>query len=421
MTTYTMLSYNKFRLLNIIMETVFYRYNPWWNNSLILPDIIPRKNLVERLKVDLGTKDILFLTGLRRIGKTTLMKLLIESLINGKKVPHKNIFYISLDDYQLSKLSILEIIEEYRRIQQIPFREKIYVFLDEVTSKDDFEIQLKNIYDSGYIKVIASSSSTTLLKSKKPYLTGRNKLVEILPLDFEEYLQFKEITILPEDRALKQKYFEEYLSIGGIPEYVLRGDVEYLKEVIDDILYKDIISHYKVEDINILKDYFSLLMERAGKVVSTNKISKILEISPDTSNRYLKMFEDSYLIYKVSRFGKTNETIRAAKKIYAADTGIKTFSTGFRDLGSLFENYVYLQIRDKKPRYVYKDGNEIDFMTQDKILIEVKYGREIEGKQKELFDKYKSKDKIVIRNIFELEDFLNKINVFKINKTESNR
>lgn len=403
------------------METVFYRYNPWWNNSLILPDIIPRKNLVERLKVDLGTKDILFLTGLRRIGKTTLMKLLIESLINGKKVPHKNIFYISLDDYQLSKLSILEIIEEYRRIQQIPFREKIYVFLDEVTSKDDFEIQLKNIYDSGYIKVIASSSSTTLLKSKKPYLTGRNKLVEILPLDFEEYLQFKEITILPEDRALKQKYFEEYLSIGGIPEYVLRGDVEYLKEVIDDILYKDIISHYKVEDINILKDYFSLLMERAGKVVSTNKISKILEISPDTSNRYLKMFEDSYLIYKVSRFGKTNETIRAAKKIYAADTGIKTFSTGFRDLGSLFENYVYLQIRDKKPRYVYKDGNEIDFMTQDKILIEVKYGREIEGKQKELFDKYKSKDKIVIRNIFELEDFLNKINAFKVNKTESNR
>ena len=421
MTTYTMLSYNKFRLLNIIMETVFYRYNPWWNNSLILPDIIPRKNLVERLKVDLGTKDILFLTGLRRIGKTTLMKLLIESLINGKKVPHKNIFYISLDDYQLSKLSILEIIEEYRRIQQIPFREKIYVFLDEVTSKDDFEIQLKNIYDSGYIKVIASSSSTTLLKSKKPYLTGRNKLVEILPLDFEEYLQFKEITILPEDRALKQKYFEEYLSIGGIPEYVLRGDVEYLKEVIDDILYKDIISHYKVEDINILKDYFSLLMERAGKVVSTNKISKILEISPDTSNRYLKMFEDSYLIYKVSRFGKTNETIRAAKKIYAADTGIKTFSTGFRDLGSLFENYVYLQIRDKKPRYVYKDGNEIDFMTQDKILIEVKYGREIEGKQKELFDKYKSKDKIVIRNIFELEDFLNKINAFKVNKTESDR
>ncbi len=390
------------------METTFYRYNPWWSDSISLTDIIPRKKIISGLKSDLETKDILFLTGLRRIGKTTLMKLLIEYLIREKGIPHRNIFYITLDDYQLKGLTILDIVEEYRKIQKLPFREKIYIFLDEITAKDDFEIQLKNIYDSGYVKVIASSSSATLLKSKKPFLTGRNKLIEILPLDFEEYLEFKNITILPEDKLLKQKYFEEYLSIGGIPEYVLRNDVSYLKEVIDDVLYKDIIAQYGIEDINLLKDYLSLLMERSGKVVSANKIAKILEISPDTSNRYLKMFEDSYLIYKVPRFGKTNETIKAAKKIYAADIGIRTFSTGFRDLGSLFENYVYLQIRNKKPRYVYQEGNEIDFMTQDKTLIEVKYGRDIEGKQKELFEKYISNEKIIIRNIFELEDFLNK-------------
>ncbi len=389
------------------MDSIFYRYNPWWSERYaVSTDIISRERILDPLKINMDTKDIIFLTGLRRIGKTTLMKILIQYLIDKKNINSKNIFYISLDDYHLNSLNILEIIEEYRKIQKLPFKEKIYVFLDEVTFKNDFEIQLKNLYDTEYIKIIASSSSASLLKSKKPYLTGRNKLVEVLPLDFEEYLQFKNIIISPEDNSLRQKYFEDYLSIGGIPEYVLRNDVDYLKEVIDDIIRKDIVAQYDIKNISMIQNYFALLMERSGKIVSVNKIARILGISPDTSNRYLKMFEDSYLIYSVSRFGKTNETIRAAKKIYASDIGIRTFSTGFRDIGSLFENYVYLKLKKEDPKYLYVNRNEIDFIIQDKILIEVKYGRDIEGKQKELFDNYNIKEKIVIKNIFELEKFL---------------
>lgn len=390
-----------------MMDSIFYRYNPWWSERYaVSTDIISRERILDPLKINMDTKDIIFLTGLRRIGKTTLMKILIQYLIDKKNINSKNIFYISLDDYHLNSLNILEIIEEYRKIQKLPFKEKIYVFLDEVTFKNDFEIQLKNLYDTEYIKIIASSSSASLLKSKKPYLTGRNKLVEVLPLDFEEYLQFKNIIISPEDNSLRQKYFEDYLSIGGIPEYVLRNDVDYLKEVIDDIIRKDIVAQYDIKNISMIQNYFALLMERSGKIVSVNKIARILGISPDTSNRYLKMFEDSYLIYSVSRFGKTNETIRAAKKIYASDIGIRTFSTGFRDIGSLFENYVYLKLKKEDPKYLYVNRNEIDFIIQDKILIEVKYGRDIEGKQKELFDNYNIKEKIVIKNIFELEKFL---------------
>ncbi len=389
------------------MENIFYRYNPWWSETYsISSEIILRDHILNSLKIDIEIHDILFLTGLRRIGKTTLMKILIQYLIDEKKVNCKNIFYISLDDYHLNSLNILEIIEEYRKIQKLPFRNQIYVFLDEVTFKDDFEIQLKNLYDTGYVKIVASSSSASLLRSKKPYLTGRYKLVEILPLDFEEYLQFKNITILPEDNLLKQKYFEDYLNIGGIPEYVLHNDVAYLKEVVDDILRKDIVAQYDIKDISTVQNYFTLLMERSGKVVSINKIARILGISPDTSNRYLKMFEDSYLIYTVSRFGKTNETIKAAKKIYASDIGIRTFSTGVRDIGSLFENYVYLKLKMEDPKYLYINRNEIDFIIRNKILIEVKYGRDIEGKQKELFDNYNIKEKVVIKNIFELENFL---------------
>lgn len=275
--------------------------------------------------------------------------------------------------------------------------------MDEITYQKDFEIQLKNIYDQQNIKVYISSSSASILKSKKPFLTGRNTMIEVLPLDFEEYLQFKRIKIKKVDQHLLKSYFEDFMQTGGMPEYVLTGNVEYLKELINDIIQKDIVAFYKVKDVQILKDFFLLLMERAGKIISINKIAKILEISPDSAKRYLQMFVDSYLVFLVSRHGKTNERLLSAKKIYVADLGIRTYFTGFRDKGSLFENYVYLKIKKFNPSYIYEKGNEIDFFTENKILIEVKYNSELAKDQKKLFDCFNAKEKILIKDIFDLE------------------
>src|SRR4030065_844757 len=130
-------------------------------------------------------------------------------------------------------------------------------------------------------------------------------------------------------------------------------------------------------------------MERSGKTASINKMAKILKISPDTAKRYFEMFSDTYLIYPVMRCGKTNERLLAPKKVYAADLGIRTFFTGFSDKGSLFENYVYLKIRHMKPCYVYDEKLEIDFLTEKKELVEVKYTSEMTGKQNILFDRLK--------------------------------
>ena len=121
-----------------------------------------------------------------------------------------------------------------------------------------------------------------------------------------------------------------------------------------------------------------------------------------TLNNY---FEETYLIHCLPRWGKTNEKILASKKIYACDLGIKHLFMGERDLGSYFENYIYLKLRNKKDLYsLYQDGNKIDFITADNILIESKYNAEIKGKQKELFDKLKIKKKIVM-------DSVNKLNL----------
>ncbi|NTU67137.1 MAG: ATP-binding protein [Candidatus Moranbacteria bacterium] len=385
------------------MEETLYRYNPWWESDFKPEGLIDRPRIFDMLRNDLPNKQITLLTGLRRVGKTTLMKQVVSHLINEIKVDPKLIFYVSLDDYLLSKNSILEIIEEYRKIQKLSFSDKVYLFLDEVTFKQDFGLQLKNIYDQQNAKVYASSSSASLLKSKKSFLTGRNRVIETLPLDFEEYLRFKKIKTAKSDRHLLEKYFEDFMQTGGMPEYVLTGNAEYLKELVDDIIQKDIAVFYGVKDVQILKDFFLLLMERAGKVFSVNKIAKILDISPDSSKRYLQMFADSYLVFLMPRFGKTNERLLSAKKIYAADLGIRVHFTGLRDKGSLFENYVYLKIKQMDPRYVYQEGNEIDFMTDGKTLIEVKYNSEMPKKQAELFDQMKADSKILIKNIFDLK------------------
>jgi len=384
------------------MEQILYRYNPWWEGEYKQEKMVERPIIFSMLKKNLTIKQITILTGLRRVGKTTLMKQVIQYLIVEKKVDPKLIFYASLDDYLLANSNILEIIEEYRKINGVAFSEKMYLFLDEVAYQKDFELQLKNIYDQQIAKVYVSSSSASILKSKKAFLTGRNIVIEILPLDFEEYLQFKNIAIKKVDKHLLEGYFEDFMHTGGMPEYVLTGNSEYLKELVDDIVQKDIAAFYGVKDVQVLKDFFLLLMERSGKIISINKISKIMDISPDSAKRYLQMFVDSYLIFLVARFGKTNERILSAKKIYAADLGVRVHFTGFCDKGSLFENYVYLKIKKLNPSYVYQEGNEIDFLTEKKTLIEVKYNSEMPLPQAGLFNSINAKEKILIKNIFDL-------------------
>ncbi len=142
------------------------------------------------------------------------------------------------------------------------------------------------------------------------------------------------------------------------------------------------------------------LVGRSGKQVSINKIANILKISPDTSSRYLSYFEDTFLIHLVSRYGKTNEKILSPKKIYACDMGIKYLFHGERDIGSYFENYVYLLLRrNHKIYYILQDDTELDFLTQDGILIEAKYDSVMNEKQEQLFRKFKAKKKLLIDSI----------------------
>ena len=384
--------------MDMKMEEILYKSNPWWEESYTFSGV-SRDMYLTKLEDVFKNKDIIFITGLRRVGKTTILKNFISRLINEKNIDPKHIFYITLDLIALNNMSITDILKEYKKLHKIPSSQKIYVFLDEVTSKENYQQELKNLYDLEDIKIYASSSSASLLKDKNAYLTGRQRVIEVMPLNFDEYLIFKNITIKKSDSYLVESYFEEYMSDGGMPEYVLTGDISYIQNLIDNIIYKDIIAYHNIKNESVIKDFYKLLMERSAKQLSLNKMANILSIGVDSAKRYLSYFEDTYLIYTIEKYGKLNERIKNPKKIYAGDIGLKNVVTGFRDKGAIFENLIFLKIKHLNPSYVYVDGIEIDFITENKTLIEAKYNSTLNDKQQKLYSSIDANKKVVIDSV----------------------
>ena len=370
-----------------------YKQNPWWEGKFEEKSIL-RENYLNEIFRNIKNKEIIFLTGLRRIGKTTILMQAINRLLTNQIKP-QDILFIRMDSFNLLEYSIHQLIEEYRKIHKKSISDFFYLFLDEVTSKDNFEQELKSLYDDGNMKIICSSSIATLMRDKKAHLTGRTRTIEVMPLTFQEFLQFKEAKIGKSDKEKLESYFRDYLKIGGIPYYVLTEDRAYLNELVESIVYKDIIAYHKISGEKAVKELFVLLCQRVGKPTSYNKLAKILKISVDSVKRYISYFEKAYLFYVVDRYSKSaNERVTSPKKIYIGDVGIKNIITEFKDLGASYENLVFLKIKDKNPNYYLENSVEIDFITKDS-LIEAKYNQEANEKQLETFNVIKSKKKII--------------------------
>lgn len=378
------------------MKTELFNQNPWWEKKFE-EKTYKRKIYLEKIFKNMNEKDVIFLMGLRRIGKTTIIRQAISKLL--EKIKPSDICFVSLDSFNFIDFSIHDIVEEYRKIHKKSRADFFYLFLDEVTCKKDFSLELKSLYDNDNIKIICSSSIATLMYDKKAYLTGRTKTIEVMPLTFREFLEFKDVKIYRADKAKLEAYFEEYMGFGGIPKYVETKDREYLKELVDSIIYKDIISQYNVSDEKVIRELFVLLCERVGKPMSYNKLSNILKVSVNSVKRYVSYFEKAYLFYSVDRWSKSfNENITSPKKVYVGDVGIKNMVTGFRDLGASYENLVFLKIKNEEPRYFLENKIEIDFRTEN-CLIEAKYGLELSEDQKKLFDRIKIKKKIIAKGV----------------------
>lgn len=356
------------------MEDILHRFNPWWESDIEFPGI-PRETYLSKLEKLQKTKDVILLTGLRRVGKTTLLHQLIFRLL--ENIDRNRIFYVSLDNLAIKNHTLLEIVDTFRRICSLKHNEHVFLFLDEIHFQKDYELQLKNLYDMGHCKIYASGSASLDIVMKSPYLTGRQRMIRLAPLSFGEYLKFVESELSMADKHLFPALVSEYVRIGGMPEYVQTGDPNVLQSLIDSILYRDIAARHNIRIKENLKDILILVAQSVSSSLSKRKISRVLGIKESTVSRILDLFVESNLIYLIEKEGKLSERKASPKKIYLADTGLFTVLTDRINLGAIVENLVYLTLaRTKNVRYQRFNGQEVDFVF-DKSAFESKFKKDI--------------------------------------------
>lgn len=316
-----------------------------------------REIYTNKISPVLERKEIIILKGVRRCGKTTIMKQLIQELIN-KGVKKEDIIYVNLDDFNfLPNLSIdlLEFILNTRNLKR-----KQYLFFDEIQKISNFESWLRTHYDrETNVKFIISGSSSTLLaKDLATLLTGRNLTFEIYPLNYDEFKQFGSDS------------FDEYISFGGFPEVVLEKDLEnkmnLLRNYVTDIISKDILMRREIKDQKQLLIFAQFILQNPGIRLSINKLSKQTSLSKDTVKKYLDCMTDAYLVFEVPFFSysaKSKFISANVSKYYVLDNGFYIVNTPRKEKSKLFENIVALELHKKKDVFYWKGKNEVDFIS----------------------------------------------------------
>jgi len=384
-----------------MIETL-YLINPWWENKKVKTGT-KRPKYLDQIKENIKNKLTVILVGSRRVGKTFLLHQTIDYLMNENGIKPTHILYLLLDHPKFNNISISKIIEEFRKEHQLKRTEKIFVFCDEVHYSKNWQQEIKALYDTENIKIILSGSASILIGKKASFLTGRFIKIKIEPLDFKEYLLFKKIKILKSEQYLYQKLLLNYLKDGGYPEYILNPNPQYFIDLIESIIYKDIVKFYNIKNPDILNNLFLLLADRCSHQTTFSKLSHVLSKDADTIKSYITYLKECFLIDENLRYATSrNKRIYSAKKFYLNDNGILFNLTSRLNQGVAAERtlFKHIQCKFKKICFYYENKIETDFfLPKEKTLIESKFG-DNEITQKKLENLIVVADELKAKHIF---------------------
>jgi predicted AAA+ superfamily ATPase len=368
------------------MESLYYTLNPWWEGKGIDTGV-SRDLYLKRLPDYLKRKQVEIFIGSRRTGKTTLLKQFIKVLLD-EQVSAKEIFYLPLDHPLLSGSPVADHLKAFRKLFSHPKNRKLFLFLDEVQENPNWETEIKSLYDLEGLKIFCTGSTSSLVTRQGGKLTGRQIINILYPLCFREFVVFKgEIPSLSEDYRY-ESLAEAYLNTGGYPEQVLNPSDEYMTNLLDDILSRDLIRLYPIKKPLIMKELLRMIGASVGARSSFNKLAKVIGLSLDTVREYVGYLEAAFLISPLEKWTTSvAEKIYAQKKIYLWDNGVKTILTGTGNMGVKAENAVYLELKRRQipAGYFAESEREIDFVTgsyKNPLPIEAKYITSYDWKDK---------------------------------------
>lgn len=346
---------------------------------------------------------IIILTGLRRSGKSTILKQIIQT--------KSDYCYINFEDERFIGFKAQDFEQLNEVLVEIYSAPKIY-FFDEVQNIEKFETFVRRLHEQGKKVIITGSNASLLSKELGTRLTGRYRSFEVYPFSFTEFLKFKAIKpdkdwfYITERKVQLIKLFEEYLSEGGLPEYLKNRDREYIKTLYENILYRDIITRYSIRRQRVVKELVNILTTNISCPFTYNSLKKDLGLSNSiTVKEYVSYLNAAYLFFELQKFDfSVRRQLNSPKKIYIIDPAFNKIS-GFNfsmDKGRILENLVFIELRRRnKDVYYYSNKNECDFLIRDgtrvREAIQVCYifdennrGREVNGLV-EVMDKFNLK------------------------------
>lgn len=332
--------------------------------------MIKRESYMKRLNLVRDKQIIKVLTGVRRSGKSTILKMYEQRLKEQFQIADNQIQHLNFEDLGISDL------QDYRKLynylnQHLVADKMNYIFFDEIQNVPHFEKALDSLFIKKNVDLYVTGSNAFMFSGElSTLLSGRYIEIHVFPLSFREFLP----TVNDED---KKQAFERYLSKGGFPFATQLNDnqtyYDYIDGIVNTVLVKDILSRKERGNANLVKELAKYLTDTTGNLITPRKIaglmtSKGIKISPATVSSYLKNFTDAFLFYKCDRYdisGKRYLTINS--KYYTVDPALRIDLLGTKrpNFGSRLENIVYLELlRRGYEVYVGSLGSrKIDFIA----------------------------------------------------------
>ncbi|MDR0442231.1 MAG: ATP-binding protein [Treponema sp.] len=348
--------------------------------------MISREIYIEKVRIFIDKPVVKVITGMRRSGKSVILKLLREELLQ-RNIPPERILYLNFESLETAYLQNADALHDFvLNITRQHFATKLpaqtgrfYIMLDEIQLIDRWERAIASFrVDLDCDIYITGSNSSLLSADAATLLAGRYVEIRIHPLSFAEHLVF---TAAMDEDAGKDlnRQFADYLRCGGLPgihEMNINTDavIPYLLDVYNSVLLKDVISRRKIRDTELLERTICFLMDNIGNIFSAKRISDFLKsqnrrLSTETIYNYLDALESSFLIRKVSRWDiKGKRILETHEKYFFEDFGIKNALLGYSkdSISGLLENVVFLELlRRGYDIYVGQGADcEIDFIAR---------------------------------------------------------
>lgn len=335
--------------------------------------MIERDLYLDRLRKFQDTEFVKVITGVRRSGKTFVLRMFRESL-REQGIDDTQVIFINFESLKYQALLTKNAFYQYVS-ERVISGKKMYLFFDEIQRVDGWEDAVNSFRVDFDADIYVSGSNASLLSGElATLLTGRMVEIPIYPLSFKEFLQFKGLTDNPD------QYFNDYITEGGFPAVALVEDAEVKQSILDgiysSILLRDVTERASIRNDGQLTRIANYLLSEVGNLVSGNKIAGMLKNEGfKTANatsvlRYIELLSDAFIVYPAKRYDLRGKAyLKNIAKYYAVDTGLRntTLNRNFRDnYGHQIENIVYLELRRRGYQVdVGKDETqEIDFVAR---------------------------------------------------------